>query len=302
MNPLQTDDKTPASSWFCQMWVVGRPYTYANDVLLSQLVEGDSEWTRHQEQGDWDLDSIPDHLKKDISDQWLEAGLHEHASVASFNRQGIALMANGGPAKLVGDALTGALDEIDHAKRSFAIGSGVGGRSFGPGPFPEHQNAHYFNLTHLALTTLEEGGVGETRAAARAAFQAKVSVHPGLRANYEQIRDDEAGHAATAWQTISWAVQQEPSMHNKLRTRYAQLRVVNDGLNPDDFAGNDERVQYGLMNNILRDRIHGEAQSLMDDVAARAFSGKLDTNSDQPKKEMVGSVQSLVCICCRCCG
>merc|ERR1712096_49849 len=86
----------------------------------------------------------------------------------------------------------------------------------------------------------------------------------------------EARHAATAWRTISWASQQDPSIRNNLRARYAALREHGEGLRPADFNEPNERAQFGLLDDEAVRRVHGHAQSMMDDVAERAFNGALN--------------------------
>jgi len=259
--------------------MMGRPYTHDEGMLASALVDGRSEWTSHDDDAKWDMHTVPTHLREEVGQLWANGGLAEHASVASFNRQVIALMVNGAPAKLLKDAMQGAQDEVDHAKRSFAIASQLFGREVGPGAFPEHENAHRTNSTELALDTLVEGGIGETFAATRAGFKANVVKHPGLKANYEQIRDDEARHAATAWQTISWIVAKEPAVAAKLQALYEQkVGAIGNGKREALSEINSERAQYGLFSDDELVKVQQAAKPLIDSIATRAFSGKLDMN------------------------
>merc|ERR1711964_514741 len=123
---------------------------------------------------------------------WLEAGPHEHASIASFNRQAIILMAHNAPERLISDAQRGAIDEIDHTKRSFTIGSCLGGVNYTPDVFPQHKQVIARSLERLALDTMREGAYGETQAVARLAWKARyATAHRGLQRNYELLRDDE---------------------------------------------------------------------------------------------------------------
>jgi hypothetical protein len=62
--------------------------------------------------------------------------LLEHASVASFARFSLQLMAAGAPASLVEAAHRAALDEIEHARLTFRLASRYEGRALGPGPLP----------------------------------------------------------------------------------------------------------------------------------------------------------------------
>jgi hypothetical protein len=57
--------------------------------------------------------------------RWVEQGRDEHASVASFNRFSLSLMARGAPASLVRRAQLAALDEIKHAELSFSLAAAL---------------------------------------------------------------------------------------------------------------------------------------------------------------------------------
>jgi hypothetical protein len=68
---------------------------------------------------------------------WQADALMEHASIASFARFGLQLLALGAPARLVRDAQRAGLDEIRHAEQAFSIASRLAGRVIGPGALPE---------------------------------------------------------------------------------------------------------------------------------------------------------------------
>ena len=53
--------------------------------------------------------------------KWLAAALAEHASVASFSKFALELLAVGAPASLLQRAHQAALDEIRHAQLSFDV-------------------------------------------------------------------------------------------------------------------------------------------------------------------------------------
>ncbi|HVY46553.1 MAG TPA: hypothetical protein VHB21_11770, partial [Minicystis sp.] len=67
---------------------------------------------------------------------WARDGAMEHASIASFGRFALELLALGAPAELVEDAHRAAIDEARHARLCFALASGYAGERVGPGAFP----------------------------------------------------------------------------------------------------------------------------------------------------------------------
>jgi hypothetical protein len=140
-----------------------------------------------------------------LADAWLEDALAEHASVASFARATLELMAVGAPPELLGATQAAARDEIDHARRCFALASAYAGRPLGPGALvsPAPREA---GLAALACATFVEGCVGETIAALVAERALASASDPTVRATLRVIARDEARHAALAWRTVAWAI------------------------------------------------------------------------------------------------
>src|SRR5690606_33504532 len=71
-----------------------------------------------------------------LAAHWLAEAAVEHASVASFSRFALSLLALGAPPSLVASAHAAALDEIRHAQDCFALASRYRGEPVGPGPLP----------------------------------------------------------------------------------------------------------------------------------------------------------------------
>mmetsp|Transcript_29640 Transcript_29640/g.62960 ORF Transcript_29640/g.62960 Transcript_29640/m.62960 type:complete len:867 (-) Transcript_29640:380-2980(-) len=160
----------------------------------------------------------------ELGEEWTKSALGEHASVASFAAFSIALMSNQAPSHLVEDSLKAALDEVRHARVSFAIASKLIGREVGPGPLPPSTHEFGRDLTALALSVAREGCVDETLSALAAAAEAEL-IDEALEGEVEEgtkysgikseilvwIRDelrgiaaDEGNHSALAWRTLDW--------------------------------------------------------------------------------------------------
>jgi hypothetical protein len=129
----------------------------------------------------------------------------EHASVASFARFSLTLLAVGAPADLVELAHRAALDEVRHARLCFALASAYAGEDIAPGPFPVG-GAQPVSLMALAVDTVREGCIGETVAAVIAAEQLARATDPAVQAALARIVVDEARHAELAWRTVAWAL------------------------------------------------------------------------------------------------
>ena len=57
--------------------------------------------------------------------EWVRRGLYEHASVASFARHTLDLLAAAAPAVLVSEAQQAATDEINHAQLCFGVANSL---------------------------------------------------------------------------------------------------------------------------------------------------------------------------------
>jgi hypothetical protein len=151
-----------------------------------------------------DLDAA---LRADLASRWTRDALFEHASVASFGRFALELLAVGAPAELVEAAHRAALDEVRHAQLCFALASGYAGEAIAPGRFPfDGQVQVTADLASIAARTAREGCIGETVAAAVVAEQLAGATDPAVRAALAEIGEDEARHAELAWRTVAWAV------------------------------------------------------------------------------------------------
>ena len=121
----------------------------------------------------------------------LEDAFYEHASIASFARLSLSLLAFGAPPDLIADAHRAALDEIRHAQAAFASAGGV----IGPAPCPAFGDlAAHRTLADLAEETYLDGCIGETVACLE------------LRDIAPAIAEEEARHADLAWRIVEWAL------------------------------------------------------------------------------------------------
>ena len=184
----------------------GRPYLVGGRALVAAPRWGAEArgWVEGERP---DLDGLTHGERASLAEAWTADGLLEHASVASFSRVSLVLLAAGAPADLVARAHEAALDEVRHARLCFALASAYAGEAIAPGPFPCAGDVHIGkSLAAIAVSTLEEGCIGETVAAVLASEQLDRATDPAVRAALAQIAADEARHAELAWSTLAWAV------------------------------------------------------------------------------------------------
>lgn len=154
--------------------------------------------------GEVESDAVDGELAALLAAGWTEDARTEHASIASFARATLELLALAAPPALVIGAQQASLDEVEHARVCFALASRYAGSAVGPGPLPA-TSPRAADLVRLACDTFVEGCVGETIAALAAMRAARDCGDAAVRAALERIADDEARHAALAWGTIGWA-------------------------------------------------------------------------------------------------
>lgn len=154
-----------------------------------------------------ELASIDPTLRRKLADLWSRDALLEHASIASFSRFSMHLMAIGAPPDLLEATHQAAIDEIKHARMCFALASAYAGQPLGPGPLPlEGDVLGPLDLPSIAAAAVTEGCVGETLSSIEAEAASEIAVVPAVREVLTVIAEDEGRHAELAWRFIRWAV------------------------------------------------------------------------------------------------
>jgi hypothetical protein len=188
---------------FCTGACCGRPLTVAGEARVAPSAV----------RSDWIADDI--HVKLDDLDaaeraelarEWLRDAQMEHASIASFARFLLDLLAVGAPPELVEGARRAMADEVRHARVCFALASAYAGNALGPGPLDLRGVGVSESLAAAAALAAREGCVNETVAALSAFEQARCAADPVVRAALERIASEETEHAELAWRFVRWAI------------------------------------------------------------------------------------------------
>lgn len=189
--------------WTCRgsTCVVGRPFL-VDGVACTAPTVGRPDWlTTLELPGE-----LPPELAVAVATHWAEIAALEHASVASFARFTLDLMALGAPPDLLAGAQRAALDEVRHARIAWTLAARWSDRELGPGSLSFAGLSPTHDLAGVVVALVKEGCVGETLGAAEARALAERSGHPTLAPLLAAISEDEAGHAALAWRTLRWLV------------------------------------------------------------------------------------------------
>jgi hypothetical protein len=186
----------------------GRPFFDGEQLLLAPA-EASADWLDGPAGGH----DVPDDKTRDaLARAWLRDAQLEHASIASFARFTLQLLALGAPPELIAAAQRATLDEVEHAQACFGLASRFAGRSLGPGELPMPSSLGFTSLADAAASAVHEACVAETLAA-RLAFE-QLQHASDARAHDVLIRiaTDETRHAALGYQFVRWALasRQEP--------------------------------------------------------------------------------------------
>lgn len=153
------------------------------------------------------IEALEPALRRALAQAWLRAARFEHASIASFARFSLQLLAVGAPPELVVEAHEAALDEVRHARLCFGLASLYAGRACGPGPLPIDARAlEALDLASVTLATVIEGCIGETLAVAQAEASREAAQLAAVREVLAVIVRDESRHADLAYRFVAWAV------------------------------------------------------------------------------------------------
>jgi hypothetical protein len=184
----------------------GRPLRVKGRQLHPNLREG-ADWTDGDRPATTGL-AEPD--RRALEALWLHDAQKEHASVPAFSRISWLLAAVGAPAELMTWSHRAALEEIDHARRCFALAAGYGGRSFTVEPMPDlllgALEAKDDPLVTLAVESVADGCQLEDFNADVAAECASVCEEPATKRLLEQIAREERSHADFSWALVEWLV------------------------------------------------------------------------------------------------
>jgi hypothetical protein len=211
-------------------------------------------------------------IEPELARTWVEDGLIEHASVASFARFALELLALGAPPSLLREVHVAIADELRHAKLCFGLA-----RRFGvavdPGALPISKAvlARVGDPVATALALFEEGCVNESLAACEAADAAETCEDAETREVLEIIAADERRHATLAWGALRWLIDTHGErVRAPLRARLAQLES-RSFVRDVDF---DRRlIAYGRLSPVRRAQVHRRVIAELVSPLARQLLG-----------------------------
>jgi hypothetical protein len=186
----------------------GRPFLQAGRALTAPVRRAADDPRAWRSEGEGPrLAGLSPEIRARLAEAWTADGLLEHASIASFGRFALELLAVGAPADLVAEAHRAALDEVEHARLCLGLAAAYAGSPIAPAPFPFGGRVEVSaDLASIAARAVREGCVGETLGALHAAEQLAGTEDPRVRAALSAIAEDEARHAELAFRFVAWAL------------------------------------------------------------------------------------------------
>jgi hypothetical protein len=246
------------------------------------VVDGVSRVAPAQARDDWscvlkpDLSDLDDRVRTELGEAWRGVALAEHASIASFARFVLDLLAVGAPADLVASAQRALADEIVHARLAFGLASAYLGVDVGPGPLAvEGALPAAPTLASIVRAAIEEGCIGETISAARVDHARRMCTDPAVQRVLTVISRDEQRHAELAWRFVAWALGRDPSLHADVEATFGDALA---GLGrtrplPPVLAHDLERRAHGISSARERVRL---LRTVVADVLAPCARALLD--------------------------
>ncbi|MBI4952071.1 MAG: ferritin-like domain-containing protein [Myxococcales bacterium] len=216
-----------------------------------------------------------------LAEHWLEVGALEHASIGSFARFTLELLAFGAPAALVADAQRAAEDEVEHARMAYAVASACSGQACGPGALELGALALAPSRAALVRALVLEACAGETLGVAEALELALRVAHPALRAVYLRLAADEERHAALGWRTLAWLLTEGgPALRGVAERAFAEATELyaSEPARPDTRRPAPE---LGLLASAELAALRGRALREVVLPCARALSDQLSVISCQ---------------------
>jgi hypothetical protein len=202
----------------------GRPFTVSGAPRFA-IPTATGGWTDPTAAHAADL---PPAVRARVAAVWSAAGRAEHASVASFARFALELMALGAPAELLAECSQAMADEVAHAQACFGVAAAFGGEERGVGPLDVAGSlAAAGNPEATLVALIREGCVGETVSAARAGRALAGTRDPEIRKALAKIVADEGRHAAFAWRSAMWLLGEHPALRSVARDTFAAAMAAN---------------------------------------------------------------------------
>lgn len=261
--PEYGDDTYACRTTTC---VIGRPLEVEGRARVADAAPR-SDWSAGSTS---DLDELDAGLRAELAAWWTEVAALEHASVGSFARFTLELLALGAPPELLASTQQAASDEIEHARVCYGLASRYGGAPVGPGPLSLDRVSLCADPAAILVSLIREACVGETLGAAEARACAAEAADPELRRLLSRIAADEERHAALAWRSLRWMLERDPSLADLARSTFDEATRATAAAEP---SPSPDAPHHGVLGPAARSEIHRAALERVVRPCAEALTG-----------------------------
>lgn len=192
------------------------------------LIDGKPRVAETISRADWsaklaNLRPLPPAERRRRAKEWARTAAAEHASIASFARFTLQLLAIGAPADLVAGAQAAALDEVQHTRLAFDLASAYAAFPVGPGLFALTDAMPSLTPGDILHSLIDEACVTETLGIAKLYEQAESESDPVVAGILRRLARDETRHAALAWRALRWILGEYPELLPEARAQLSTL-------------------------------------------------------------------------------
>jgi hypothetical protein len=222
-------ERTQTANACCYTWVIpcpgGRPL----------MVDGAARTAPEAANAAWLDDgfreafaALPEEARALLAEHYAAEASYEHASIASFARVSLSLLAAGAPADLLERAQRAGFDEVAHARTMYTMASACRRAPVGPGRLDlSGVGSIAQSVADIAEEAFVEGCGGEVTAALVLREEAAMAIGDSICEVLERMASDEEAHAELAWRTVAWALSVEPEAV-RARLERAASKVAKD--------------------------------------------------------------------------
>ena len=217
------------------------------------------------------IPALDDETRSVLAAWWAHVAQMEHASVASFARVTLELMSLGAPPDLLRGVQSAASDEIDHAQSAFEQASRFAGVALAPAPMDTAGVRPRMGAKAILHGLITEACVGETVGVAEARAAMEGCTDDALKAVFTKIIDDESRHAALAWRTLAWLLEQQPELVELAEQAFEEATAA---VLASEEISMPHRPQWGLLGAGQRARLRQEAVAAVVLPCSQAVLGR----------------------------
>ncbi len=280
-------------TWSClgQTCVIGRPLL-VGDALLFAPSARRADWV--DEALAPETASLTPELRAALAAHFKAMAAMEHASIGSFARFSLELLALGAPPDLLHAAHQAGADEIVHARLSYALATAYSGEPVGPGRLAITGVAPSSDPAEIVAALVREACVGETIAAAEALAIASMVRDPALQAVFARVSEEEGRHAELGWRTLAWMLGEDPGLAAVAERAFSEAvtSISSAPLVASDIVSPDHGLLSSEALGALRDKAAREIVEPCRRALFEALGGGTAVGSAAPSMSVYGAALS----------